>query len=757
MDVAVAQPAPVASPPQPPPALADLLALAGSYLPAQALETIEQAYELADHAHAGMVRRSGEPYVVHPLAAALILAGMHLDATTIIAALLHDVVEDTNVGLPEVREKFGPSVAHIVDGVTKFEEIGRRQRNWADQQLGSLEEQRKARERAKQQAENIKKMFMAMAEDPRVVLVKLADRLHNMRTLDALPPQKQQRIALETREIYAPLAGRLGMAQMKWELEDIAFRYLEPEAYACLVDELASRDSQREEYIARVAELLRQELETHNVQAEVKGRAKHLYSIYKKLLKSGERDLSRIYDLFALRVLVGSITECYQVLGIVHSRWPPLPARIKDYIAMPKPNGYQSLHTTVLCEEGRPIEVQIRTHEMHRMAEYGVATHWYYKEQGSAASLPTALTTWISMLRTWQEELTQNATEFVDAVKFDVFQDQVFVSSPKGDIIDLPARSTPVDFAYRVHTELGHRCIGAKVNGIMVPLDYQLQNGDRVEILTTKTAHGPGRDWLNFVASASAREKIRQWFKRQDRDANIARGRELVERELGRLEQSTLASISSDMLATVAAALEFRTVDDLFAAVGYGAISPQGVVMRLLPREEPSSPQIPTEAPRVSNPSSGRIQVMGVGDLLTRLAGCCQPAPGDRITGYITRNHGISVHRSSCPRILNEHEAERLVEVEWGRAPEQTLYNVSIIVRAWDRDGLLRDVSAAVTEERVSIASASVDSHHDGGATIHLTLRITGVDQLSRVFMRIERVRNVYEVRRDGTRRSASA
>jgi GTP pyrophosphokinase len=749
--IAVSQTVPIAEPTTTPlPTLADLLALAGSYLPAPALEQIERAYALADRAHAGMVRRSGEPYVVHPLAAAIILARMRLDVTTIVATLLHDVVEDTTVGLPEIRDAFGPSVAHIVDGVTKFDEIGRRQRNWADQQALSSEDQRRSRERAiKQQAENIKKMFMAMAEDPRVVIVKLADRLHNMRTLDALPEHKRLRIALETREIYAPLAGRLGMAQIKWELEDIAFRHLEPEAYAWLDEQLAMRAPEREEYIAGLSDLLRDELASHHIQAEVKGRVKHRYSIYKKLMKSGESDLSHIFDLFALRVLVNSIGECYQVLGIVHSRWPPLPQRFKDYIAMPKPNGYQSLHTTVLADAGRPTEVQIRTYEMHSTAEHGVATHWYYKEQGSAAALPSALTTWISMLRSWQEELTQNATEFVDTVKFDVFQDQVFVSSPKGDIYDLPAKSTPVDFAYRVHTELGHRCIGAKVNGIMVPLDYQLQNGDRVEILTTKTAHGPGRDWLNFVASASAREKIRQWFKRQHRDENITRGRELVDRELGRLEQRTLSSVSPDQLAAVASQMEFRTADDLFAAVGYGAISPQGVVMRLFPRD-PELPQPPAVAPRVAAPAGGKIQVMGVGDLLTRLASCCQPAPGDQIVGYITRNRGVTVHRATCPRVTGEAEIERLVPVEWGRAREQALYNVSIMVRAWDREGLLRDVSAALAEERINIASARVDSHSDGSATIHATLRIMGVDQLSRAFTGIERVRNVYEVRRDG-------
>ena len=732
-------------------ALANLLAAAGAYLPAHSVEAIEQGYQLAARAHSGMLRKSGEPYVLHPLAAAQIIAEMRLDSTTIIAALLHDVVEDTNVGLPEIRERFGHAVAHIVDGVTKFEEIGRRQRNWADQQALSTEEQRKSRERAiKQQAENIKKMFMAMAEDPRVVLVKLADRLHNMRTLDALPEHKRQRIALETREIYAPLAGRLGIAQVKWELEDIAFRHLEPDAYAWLDEELAKRGARGEEYIVRLAEQLRAELARHGLHVDVKGRMKHRYSIYKKLMRTGENDLSQIYDLFALRVHVDTIGECYQALGLVHALWPPLPARIKDYIAMPKPNGYQSLHTTVLCEEGRPTEVQIRTHEMHSTAEFGVATHWYYKEQGSASTLPAALTHWISMLRSWQEELTQNATEFVDTLKFDVFADQVFVSSPKGDIYDLPAKSTPVDFAYRVHTLLGHRCIGAKVNGIMVPLDYQLQNGDRVEILTTKTAHGPGRDWLNFVASASAKEKIRQWFKRQHRDENIMRGRDLVERELSRLEQRSLSSVSADLLAAVAAQLEFRTADDLFAAVGYGALSPQGVVMRLRPREG-SLPTLPTEAPKMAPPGRGSIQVMGVGDLLTRLASCCQPAPGDQIVGYITRNRGVTVHRASCPRVLGDVEAERLVEVDWGRPLEKHLYNVSILVKAYDREGLLRDVSAAMAEERINIASMRVDTHPDGLATIYATLRLATVDQLSRVFSRIERVRNVTEVQREGS------
>ena len=743
----------------PPPTLDTLLAVVRGYVADEACATIVAAYHFAAAAHAGMRRKSGEPYVSHPLWTALILAEMRLDPTTIVAGLLHDVVEDTALTLEDVEARFGHGVAHLVDGVTKVGHFSRQQIDRVEQRQGEGEGKRKGDGPHRRQAENIKKMFMAMAEDPRVIIVKLADRLHNMRTLDALEPAPQQRKALETREIYAPLAGRLGMAQIRWELEDMAFKYLEPEAYWWLVEQIAEQRPRRERYVREAGELLRSELRAHGVTAEVTGRAKHLYSIYRKLLRPEiNMDLQRVYDLFALRVLVDTLPACYQALGQVHALWTPVSGRFKDYIATPKPNGYQSLHTTVIGPDGRQLEVQIRTHEMHRLAEYGMAAHLFYKEEGSTKTAPPSLTSWIEALMSWQEELQTDSTEFVDTLKVDVFQDQVFVFSPKGDIIDLPAKSTPVDFAYRIHTELGNRCIGAKVNGMMVPLDYQLHNGDRVEILTTRAPHGPSRDWLNFVASAGARSKIRAWFKRQTRDENIARGRELLEHELGRLEQRTLGSLAADQLSAVASSLEFKTPDDLFAAIGYGAIGPQQVVGRLKLREEPPpQPEFPAEVPAATLPASGQVSVMGVGDLLTRLAPCCHPAPGDEIIGYITRNRGVTVHRASCPRVLAEQETERLVQVEWGPAVAHSTYPVAVVINAWDREGLLRDVSAAISEERVNITAATVTSGSDHSATIRITLGITSIEQLSRVFSRIERVRGVVDVSRESTRKAHTA
>jgi GTP pyrophosphokinase len=590
-----------------------------------------------------------------------------------------------------------------------------------------------------------------MAEDPRVVIVKLADRLHNMRTLDFQPAEKQRRIALDTREIYAPLAGRLGIYQIKSPLEDLAFKYLEPEAYRWLVEQLAEERSSREEYIDRMSEELRAQLEAHGIEADVSGRAKHLWSIYNKLTRPDvNMNLNKVYDLFALRILVETVSDCYQVLGLVHSLWLPVPGRIKDYIAVPKPNGYRSLHTTVYSDDKRTVEIQIRTHAMHEIAEFGVATHWYYKEQGKSASLPEPLQNWIQALIAWQNELDPDAAEFVDTLKMDMFSGQVFVFSPRGDIIDLPTGSTPLDFAYRIHTELGHRTIGAKVNGMMVPLDAELQTGDRVEILTTKVAHGPSRDWLSFVRTANARHKIRQWFKKQNRDENVARGKEILDGELQKLGWGGLNEIGQDAIADVAAQLGLKTAEDVFAQLGYGALTIHQILNRLgvLPVEEE---EIPSEAPPAPAPS-GQVRVMGVGNLLTRMASDCHPAPGDEIIGYITRNRGVTVHRADCSRILAEKETERLVQVDWGPRDHQQLYPVTVVVDAWDRDGLLRDIATAVADERVSMASASASTTPDGRATITTTLRIAGIDQLSRVFARIERVKGVLEVRRKGRR-----
>jgi GTP pyrophosphokinase len=742
--------APAEIPREASPTLDLLIEEVGRYLPPQAVDSVRRAYEFAAKAHEGQYRKSGEPYVVHLIATAYYLAQLRLDVTSIAAGLLHDTIEDTDVTFEDLEKEFGHAIARIVEGVSKFGEIGHRHRVWTADR-NEAEERRQRTDRAKQQAENVRKMFLAMAEDPRVVIVKLADRLHNMLTLDFQPPHKQRRIALDTREIYAPLAGRLGIAQFKTPLEDLSFKYLEPEAYRWLVEQIAEERASRLAYIEEMSRKLREELARHGIHATITGRAKHLYSIYTKLSRpETDMDLTRVYDLFALRVLVDTIPECYQVLGLVHALWLPVPGRIKDYIAVPKPNGYRSLHTTVYSDDSRTAEIQIRTHEMHEVAEFGVATHWYYKEQGKSAALPQALSDWIQSLISWQQELSPDAAEFVDTLKTDMFTGQVFVFTPRGDILDLPAGSTPVDFAYRVHTELGHRMIGAKVNGLMVPLDTQLQTGDRVEILTTKLAHGPGRDWLSFAASANARQKIRQWFKRQNREENIARGREILEAELQKLGLGGLNEVGQE-LQDAATSLTLRSPDDLFAQLGYGALTVHSVLNRLglLEAEEEA---IPIEAAPAA-PPSGEVRVLGVGDLLTRMATDCRPAPGDDIVGYITRNRGVTVHRTDCPRIQSEKETERLVQVDWGPRDEQQLYPVNIVIEAWDRAGLLRDVAIAVSEERVSMASASADTHSDGRATLTATLRIAGIDQLSRVFARIERVKGVLEVRRRGRKR----
>jgi len=735
------------------PTLAVLIDELGEYMPGESIRAVEEAYDFAAAAHAGQTRLSGEPYLVHLVATAYYLACLRLDPTSVVAGLLHDTIEDTEATQAEIEERFGHSVARIVEGVSKFGEIGHRHRILATERDEGEEKRIKA-EKVKQQAENVRKMFLAMAEDPRVVIVKLADRLHNMRTLDVQPPHKQRRIALDTREIYAPLAGRLGIGQVKGPLEDLAFKYLEPDAYWWLVNSIAEQRAARESYITEMADHVRSHLQEHGIDGEVSGRAKHLYSTYQKLRRDEiGMDLSRVYDLFALRILVEDVAQCYQVLGLVHSLWLPIPGRIKDYIATPKPNGYRSLHTTVYTEDHRATEIQIRTREMHEIAEFGVATHWYYKEKGGSETLPQPLADWIQALTSWQRELNPDAAEFVETLKTDMFAGQVFVFSPRGDIVDLPGGSTPLDFAYRIHTELGHRTIGAKINGQMVSLDTALKTGDRVEILTTKASHGPSRDWLKIVQSSNARQKIRQWFKRQNREDNIARGREILDTELLKLAQIKLSDIGADAFTDVVSQLGLKGMDDVFAQLGYGALTAHQVIARLGVIDDEEEEEIPSVAPPAPT-GAGQVQVLGVGNILTRLATDCKPAPGDDIVGYITRNRGVTVHRSDCPRILSEREQERLVPVNWGPRDDQQLYQVTVVIEAWDREGLLRDVAIAVSDERVSMASAQAETHPDGHATVTAVLRVASIDQLSRVFQRIERVRGVLEVRRQGGRRA---
>jgi GTP pyrophosphokinase len=707
--------------------MTDVVEEARRHRPSINVGLIERAHEVAAQAHEGQLRASGEPYISHPVEVAHYLATLQMDAETLAAALLHDVPEDTELTLADIEKRFGREVTRLVDGVTKLSKFG------------------SARSVEEQQAENIRKMFMAMAEDVRVVIIKLADRLHNMRTLSFLPVDKQARIARQTMEIYAPLAHRLGMWQIKWELEDLSFKYTEPERYRQLVDMLADRRKVRESFINKSISIMRRELAKVGIEADISGRPKHLYSIHKKMERKGA-EFSEIYDLHAIRVLVEDVKDCYAALGVVHSMWRPIPGQFDDYIAMPKANMYQSLHTAVIGPDAKPLEVQIRTRVMHDVAEAGIAAHWRYKEGSRGDRRYDEKLAWVRQLMDWQREVA-DATEFVEGLKLEVFQDQVFVFTPKGDVKDLPAGATPLDFAYRIHTDVGHRTIGSKVNNRLVPLDYKLRNGDIVEIITTKAAHGPSRDWLNIVRTSAAREKIRQWFKRQQRDENIVQGKELLDRELRRIAHETLASIDGDRLAEIATHAHYKEVDDFFAAIGYGAISPASVVSKLEVQDD-AAIALPEVAPPSAAPSSSGIRVKGVGDLLVRFANCCSPIPGDPITGYVTRGKGVTVHRANCPSVLSERDIERLIDVEWESVDLQT-YPITVRIEALDRQGLLNEITNVVAEHKVNIVAASIGTHSDGTATITATLKVTSLQQLSKVLSRIERIRDITSVTRE--------
>jgi GTP pyrophosphokinase len=590
-------------------------------------------------------------------------------------------------------------------------------------------------------------MFLAMAEDIRVVLIKLADRLHNMRTLAALPTDKQQRIARQTMEIYAPLAERLGIWQIKWELEDLAFKALEPERFRELARLLDTRRKGREGFIEAAIAELRPALAAAGIEAELQGRPKHIYSINKKMQRKGA-GFEEIYDVYAIRCLVEEVEvkDCYAALGVVHSIWRPIPGQFDDYIAVPKNNLYQSLHTAVIASEGKPLEIQIRTHAMHQVSEVGIAAHWRYKEGSRSDREYDAKLAWLRQLMDWQREVS-DATEFVEGIKLDIFQDQVFVFTPRGDVKDLPAGSTPLDFAYRIHTDVGHRCIGAKVNNRLVPLDYRLKNGDIVEIVTTKGEHGPSRDWLNVVRTSHAREKIRAWFKRQERDDNIVHGRESLERELRRLARKSIQSVGHERILEVARTYNFDALDDFYAAIGYGAVGAQQVVMRLGVVDD-AELALPTTAPAAAPERTGGVRVKGVGDLLVRFAKCCHPIPGDPIQGFITRGKGVTVHLRSCPTVMNEREVSRLIEVEWEAAPAQT-YPIAIRIEAFDRTGLLSDITQVVAEAKVNILAASVNVEQDHTAVVIATLQVASVSQLARVMGRIEQLKDVISVQRD--------
>lgn len=709
-----------------------------TYLPQAKCDDVTKAYNLAEEAHKDQRRVSGEPYILHPLAVAQILADMKIDTTTITASLLHDVVEDTSYTLEDIKKMFGKEVAFLVDGVTKLSRLNYRTKE--DQQLNSM-----------------RKMFLAMAKDVRVVVIKLADRLHNMRTLRYMRSDKQKRIAQETLEIFAPLAHRLGIFNIKWELEDLSFRYLEPDKYYDLVDQMKQKRHVREEIVNEAIDVLKKALDEAHIHCEINGRPKHFYSIYKKM-KKDNRDLSQVYDLFAIRVIVDDVKDCYGVLGIVHSLWKPLPYRFKDYIAMPKPNNYQSLHTTVIGTRGQPVEIQIRTWEMHRIAEYGVAAHWRYKEGNQTANKDAfdEKMGWLRNLLEWQD--TSNPKEFVNALKLDAFSDEVFVFSPQGDVIDLPQGSIPIDFAYRIHTDVGHRCVGAKINGKIVPLDYKLKNGDIVEIITSKVGK-PSLDWLNIVGSSESRSKIRSWFKKENREENIAKGLDALERECKRLGHDWKALNVGGRLGRVAKQMNAGSEDDLVAAVGYGGFAVNTVLIKLLElhkkdlqkQEEKTNSLAALEKLKTKKPvkhNGTGILVKGEPGLLVRLAKCCSPVPGDPIIGFITRGRGVSVHRADCPNVTHgQNDVDRLIDVEWDYDGNER-FEVNMEIVAYDRTGIMAEIMATLAEMKISILSVNAKTSDTKNVTIHMGISIKDLAQFEFVATKIRRLKDVYAVER---------
>ncbi|MBO6177743.1 MAG: bifunctional (p)ppGpp synthetase/guanosine-3',5'-bis(diphosphate) 3'-pyrophosphohydrolase [Selenomonadaceae bacterium] len=711
------------------------------YQPSADASLMRKAYELAKSAHEGQTRVSGEAYIIHPMHVAEILTKLHIDDVTITAALLHDVVEDTTYTLEQLQEMFGAEVAMLIDGVTK---------------LGRIEYKSKE----ELQLENYRKMFLAMAKDIRVIMIKLADRLHNMRTLKYMREDKQKRIAKETIEVYAPLANRLGISSIKWELEDLCLRYLEPDTYYELVDGVSQKRRERQEFIDEAIKQIEDRLSSLKIEAEISGRAKHFYSIYKKM-KRDNKDISEIYDLSAIRILVPTVQDCYGVLGAIHAMWKPIPGRFKDYIAMPKTNGYQSLHTTVMTK-GAPLEIQIRTRSMHQVSEYGIAAHWKYKEKGKnslASSDMDQKMSWLRQMVSLQQELS-DSREYFEALKVDVFSDEVFVFTPKGDVVNLPKGSIPIDFAYRIHTEVGHHCIGAKVNEKIVPLEYKLKNGDIVSIVTNKANNGPSRDWLNIVASSETRSKIRAWFKKEKREENIERGREMLTQEAKHLGYNPKEVVRDDRLLMVAEKLNILSAEDLLASIGYGGIQMPGVLKKLIELQKAVikeyTPESVTEmiekfktpvSGAASNASHG-ILVEGERGVLVRLAKCCNPIPGDNITGYITRGRGVSVHRSDCPNVLNDMQFTRMIEVGWDVGLDKS-YKVELEIQCSDANGILQELIAVPTEMKLNISSLNANPNKGNKTnTVLLGVDVKNAVELEHLMTRLKQVKDVYKVSR---------
>lgn len=726
-----------------------LMEQVSSYQSPEEAAFVERAWQLAAASHKDQKRKSGEPYIIHPLWVAIILTQMHMDTATIAAALLHDVVEDTDVTEEELIRDFGEEVAHLVDGVTK---------------LGQL---KYSKDKLDLQAENLRKMFLAMSNDIRVIIIKLADRLHNMRTMQFMPPHKQQEKSRETLDIYSPLAQRLGISKMKTELDDLAMQYLHPDVYHDLLDQIDARESQREEYIESIIEEVRRHMQDAHIECEVYGRVKHLFSVYKKMVNQG-KTVDEILDLFAVRIIVNDVKDCYSALGIIHEMYVPIPGRIKDYIAMPKPNRYQSLHTSVIGKNGQAFEVQIRTREMHRTAEYGIAAHWRYKEQGgsndkSAITGDNEKITWLRMILEWQNEL--NNSEFMSAVKGDLnlFSDNVYCFTPQGDVKNLPAGSTPVDFAYSVHTDVGHKMVGARVNGKLVTIDYKIQNGDRLEVITSQSSRGPSRDWLNFVKSSQARNKINQWFKKEQKEENLLRGKEILQSYCKSHGLQLPELLKPEYMDSVLKKYGFNDWDSILAAVGHGGIKEGIIVNRLVEERNKDIRRNITDEEvlqdleqSAAKPTAGKaangVIVKGVGDVAVHFSKCCSPVPGDPIIGFITRGRGISVHRKSCVNMQNISDAERvrLIPAEWADnvIENDNDYHVGLRIYANNRKGLVVDISRIFTERRFDITTINLRMNKKQIVTVDITFDVRTRAELDQLIGSIKTVQNVLDVER---------
>lgn len=712
--------------------LENLLMRIEQYNPNADLKLVVKAFHFAESAHEGQLRNSGEKFFIHPYNVALILADLNMDTSTIIAGLLHDVIEDTDISYEEMGKEFGYEIADLVEGVTKLKKI-------------------EYKTKQENQAENLRKMVLAMSKDIRVIIVKLADRLHNMRTLEYMTDKKKKEKALETLEIYAPIAHRLGISKIKWELEDLSLRYLESEKYYDLVEKVSIKRREREAYINNIINVLYEKLGEMNIKSEISGRPKNFYSIYKKMAIQG-KDFEQIYDLTAIRILVDNIKDCYGVLGIVHTLWKPLPRRFKDYIAMPKPNMYQSLHTTVIGDKGEVFEVQIRTYEMHRTAEYGIAAHWKYKEGISKAENFDDKLTWLRQLMEWQNDL-KDPKDFMETLKIDFFTDEVFVFTPRGDIINLPEGSTPIDFAYRVHTDVGNRCIGAKIDGRIVPLNYKLNNGNIVSVITSTNSNGPSRDWLKIVKSTQAKTKIRQWFKLKDRSTNIIKGKEILEKELKRQNYKINEIMREEWLKNVAEKFSITSIDDLYASIGYGNVKYNHVITKLKElydktidyklEKDPFKKTVQKEGKK----SNSGVSIEGIDNIKIRISKCCNPVPGDKIIGFITKGRGVSVHRTDCPNIEQGVDSSRFLEVHWD-SEDTTSYPADIQVRATDRSGLVAQIAMKLSELDVSLLSINGRTGKDKTVLINMGIQINDIKQLEYILREIKAIKSVIDAYR---------